>query len=234
MARERLIWYGVDKIPKHFSDEEIAKMINCGIRSKAYWNGEGRSKSLKDWGDWLRLRDVCIVATCLLCGLRPKECCCLKFSDFDFKTMYLRIDSKSNKTRKERVIPVPKALMKFYKPYFKYSKSRFWRGSDYLFPSMENNHVSPERIKYIFREKFLKPSGLWLAPKSNNKYTPTRLYAMRHTFATRTMKKMIDKKGEVDIYALANLLGHSDLRSTQKYLHTDEKYGEYLRELVEA
>jgi integrase len=44
------------------------------------------------------------------------------------------------------------------------------------------------------------------------------LHTLRHTSATR----YLDKNGKVK--ELMNLLGHSDLKTTQMYLHADEEH----------
>jgi site-specific recombinase XerC len=78
------------------------------------------------------------------------------------------------------------------------------------------------------REKILKPLGLWEAP-THGTVSSTRLYSLRHSRASHMLNKMVDSKGIVDIFAIANFLGHADIRSSQVYLHTDIHYFEYLR-----
>lgn len=226
-----LIWENVNNVSKHFEDDEVKQIFLSIAKSDDYWKRDG----YKEWGNFLRLRDICIIATMNFLGLRPKEACCLRFDDIDKRTMRIHVHWQNNKTKKSRILPLPKQLMDIYRSYFALSRQRFWRGSKYLFPSMENEHVSPSRIKHIFREKALKPSGLWQMPVSDkgSKYTPTRLYAMRHSFATRKLNQMIEKHGCVDWEALANLLGHTDLRSTKIYAHKGKEYTEYLRDILE-
>jgi len=60
-----------------------------------------------------------------------------------------------------------------------------------------------------------------------NKIPKIRLYTLRHSRASH-----LHNKG-VSIYDIANFLGHSDIRSTQIYLHTDKNYLEKLRKLTE-
>ncbi len=60
-----------------------------------------------------------------------------------------------------------------------------------------------------------------------------RLYTLRHSRATHMMDSMIEKKGVVDLHAIANFLGHKDIRSTQVYLHATKKYKSYMRDIVE-
>lgn len=221
---ERLLYNGTKKLPEIFDQEDIKKIFNQIINSSDYLKN--------DWGNFMKIRDLCIVATIYYLSLRPKEACYLKFSDFNLRSMTVKIRGENNKVHKDRLIPVPADLFKFYKEYFKFPRTRFWKGSRFLFPSFENNCISPQRMKHIFREKVLKPLQLWKAPE-NSKIPPFRLYTLRHSRASHILRKQIKDHGKPDLFAIANFLGHSDLRSTTVYLHTDQDYMEYLRKQIE-
>lgn len=224
MPQKRLLYKDTKKIPKTFEENEIAEIIKQVFRSEDYLKNE--------WGKWMRFRDAALVATIYFLALRPKEACGLRFDDFDLRKMIVKIRGENNKVKKDRVIPIPKILKYFLEPYLKFPRTRFWKGSPYLFPSFSNNRISAGRLKHIFREKLLKPLGLWEIPK-NWKLPKYRLYTLRHSRASHILKKQNKKFGQTDIYAIANLLGHADLRSTLIYLHTDEDYTNYLREQVD-
>ena len=222
--KNTLLYKGIKKIPEIFSETEINNLIKQIIISKDYLKSE--------WGQWMRYRDISLIATIYILGLRPKEGCCLKFSDFNSKTSTVKIRGENNKVRKDRVIPVPKILMQIYKSYFQFPRNRFWKGSKYLFPSFKSNHISAGRLKHIFREKVLKPLDLWKMPEKS-KVPKIRLYTLRHSRASHILKKQIKETGQPDLYAIANFLGHSDIRNTTVYLHTDKDYMEYLRKQIE-
>jgi site-specific recombinase XerD len=225
MHDERLNYSGTNKdrpLPKIFSQEDIGRIITQPLRCKNYWSKKGYA----DWGEFLKMRDVCILATIYILGLRPNEACSLKFEDFDFKNRKVIIRGENNKCKKDRILPVPASLMKFYKQYLVFPRSRFWRASKYLFPSFSRDHVSASTLKFIMREKVLKPLNLW-------NFSETRTtYKLRHSRASHLLAKQIEDFGRPDIFAIANILGHADIRSTQVYLHTDEKYTDYLREMM--
>ena len=232
-GNQRLLYQGCNKIPKgNFSNEELSKIFKQIFDSEDYW----KTKGYADWGLFFKWRDFSLVATMLLLGLRPKEACCLRFDDIDFKTNWVFIDGKNNKCKKDRRIPLPKKLSLIFREYLsRFPKQRFWKGSNYLFPSFQNPHISPGRLKHIFREKVLKPLGIWNL-EQGKRVPKTRLYALRHSFACRYLKKQTKKFGIVDLHSLANLMGHSDIRSTQTYLISlldDDDYGKYLKEQME-
>jgi len=214
----------VRRIPEIFTEQEINQIIKQIIKSNEYPKNE--------WGKFFKHRDLCLIATIYMLGLRPGEACKLKFHDFNFKNMSVRIKGESNKTKKDRIIPVPKLLVNFYNLYFSFPRARFWKGSKYLFPSFKNPHISAERLKHIFREKVLKPLDLWEMPEIG-KVPKIRLYTLRHSRASHILDKHISEKGNPDILAIANFLGHEDIRSTKVYLHTGKNYLEYLRNQIE-
>lgn len=224
---ERLNYNGTRRLPEIFSENEIMRIITQPFRCKDYWTKEG----YKDWGEFFKMRDCCLLATIYILSLRPNEACSLKFNDFDFRTSRVRIRGESNKVKKDRVLPVPGTLLKFYKSYFKFPKARFWKGSKYLFPSFTTEHISSSHLKMIMREKVLKPLGLWVMP-DKGKRPRFSTYTLRHSRASHLLNKQIKETGSPDIFALANILGHSDIRSTTVYLHTDKSYNKYLMNLM--
>jgi len=224
---ERLNYNGTRKLPEIFTEQEVMQIVLQPLKSQDYWTKDGYA----DWGEFFRMRDVCLLATIYLLGLRPKEACCLRFDDFDFRSGNVKIRASSNKVRKERVLPIPATLMKFYRKYLTFPKARFWKGSKFLFPSFGSEHLSASALKTIMREKILKPLNLWEMPV-NSKKSKFSTYTLRHSRASHLLNKQIQESGQPDIYAIANILGHSDIRSTTVYLHTDKKYQDYLRELM--
>lgn len=223
---ERLNYSGTKKLPDVFSEQDILRIITQPLRDGHYWDDEVNQK---EWGEFLRIRDSCLLATIYLLGLRPKEACCLRFEDFNHS--FVKIRGTSNKVRKDRLLPIPDMLIKFYKPYFKLSRNRFWKGSKYLFPSIQSEHISPDTLKRIVREKILKPLNLWIKPESG-KRARFSCYTLRHSRASHILNRQIEEFGNPDIYSIANILGHSDIRSTTVYLHLDENYNKYLKVLL--
>jgi len=218
---------GIRKYPRGFSEEEIALILQQILKCKDYWKGTPTKRftnghKLSDWGKFFKFRDFTLIATCYALALRPKEACELRFSDFDWKHSLVRIRGETNKTKKDSPpIPVPKSLLKIYAEYFKFPRRRFWRGGKYLFPSFENEHISPSRLKDIMREKVLKPLGLWEAPEGSISGCRT-LYKLRHSRAHHIRKRQRKKYGYVDIVSIANFLRHSDIRNTMIYAIGDE------------
>ena len=225
---ERVNYSSTKKLPEILSEGDINKIINQVFESAQYWNVKGR----EGWARFFRMRDACLIATIYILGLRPKEGCCLRFDDFNFRNMTIKIRGVNNKVKKDRILPMPRALNNVLRPYLAFPRHRFWKGSKYLFPSYMNAHISPGSLKRIMREKVLKPLGLWYMPE-NCRIPKIRCYTLRHSRASHILKKQIMETGSPDIFAISNFLGHGDIRSTTVYLHTDEKYQDYLRSQIE-
>jgi integrase len=218
MQQQLLLYEDTVKLPDIFSQADIKKLVDTLKFSKDYLPNI--------WGDWMRARDTTILMTIYLLALRPKEACCLRFEDFNSETMTVKIRGENNKTKKDRVLPVPIELLNVFQHYFNFNRARFWKGSPYLFPSYESIYLSPERWKHLFREKILKPAGLWVKPidlGTGNKVPKFRSYTLRHTRATELLNK------SNDIFLVANVLGHAKLTSTRVYLHKTDSYVEYMR-----
>lgn len=224
LPKQNVLLFNTPKNIKHvtkvFSDEEIQLIFNT-IRN----NKEDYLKT--NFGDWIRTRDLCIIALIYYEALRPKEACKLSFNDIDFQNKTIFINGKNNKTGKDRIVRLSKQVMPFLEEYFSYPK-RYWKNSDYLFPSMQNKAISPATFKAVFREKCLKKCGLWEKPPERNNISPTRLYSLRKSRASHLLQK------SKDLFCVANVLGHSDIRTTASYyIHTDKEYQKYVQGVMD-
>jgi len=203
-----------------FSEDTIKKAIEKILHHK-----KGYMKGYT--GTWMRMRDFTILNLIYLCALRPKEACKLRIEEVDFEINKIFINGDNNKVKKDRVIPLPieakKILLNFLQMPCPYSYKR-----KYFFPSALNESISPGTLKGTFREKVLKPCGLWKKPEKHTS-SKTRLYSLRKSRATH----LLQQSG--DIYAVANLLGHKDTSVTsQYYIQTNEEYNNYLQNLVDG
>lgn len=215
--KQILLYEDVKKCPEIFSGAEIEAMLNQIDKSEGYLKTA--------WGEWMKARDKAILMTIYILALRPNEACALRFDDFNLKEGTVLIRGENNKVKKDRVLPLPPDLIPYYRNYFKFERVRFWRGSPYLFPSLETSKISAGRWKHIFREKILKPLGIWEAPV-NSTVPKYRSYSLRHTKATELLNKY------KDIFLVSNVLGHSKLNSTKIYVHKSPDYMEYMRKAL--
>ena len=146
-------------------------------------------------------RSAC--ATLLLSGLREQELYYLMWPDVDVKNLHdatIRVSGEdkegfSPKDYEERIIPIPKDLGHLL--------SNLPRQSAWVFPNRKGERLGGflQRLK-----KVAKRAGV----------PNVTLHKFRHTYATRLLES------GADIVTVQRLLGHSDVKTTRKYLNPDE------------
>jgi len=135
-------------------------------------------------------------------GLRVSELIALKKSSFQKKSngvYFLIIKGKGNK---ERIAPLNKSATDAIKRYLKVSKSD---KETWLFPSSsKGGHMTRQRMGQILK-KLAIPANI-----DPNKVSP---HILRHSFASHLLNN------GMDLRVLQELLGHSDISTTQIYTH---------------
>ncbi len=218
MESQLLLYDTTHKLPDEiWTSADVDGMIEIVKDSNDYL------KSI--WGGWMKARDMLIIKMMFEHALRPKELLCMKFEDVDLNKKTLKIRGENNKVRKDRLLPINEKIAPLFIKYFKFPRW-LWKGSKYLFPSFTNEYLSSERWKHIFREKVLKPAGLWKPSESPSK-CKTRSYTLRHSKATELISK-------TNIWMVANILGHGDIRSTKPYLHLDKRIFNDMRKAINS
>ncbi|MCP4681020.1 MAG: tyrosine recombinase XerC [Desulfobacterales bacterium] len=158
-----------------------------------------------DKGKWLVLRDLAILEMLYSCGIRVSELVTLNISSIDFDERLLKVIGKGDK---ERLIPVGRKALSALGKYLE--EARFLRkktGPESpdapLFINFRGGRLSTRSIGRIVKQYAIN-AGL------TSEISP---HSMRHTFATHLLD------GGADLRAVQELLGHSNLSSTQKYTH---------------
>jgi len=136
-------------------------------------------------------------------ALRPRELYNLKITDIDFKKGLIFIEQSKN--HKDRVVPVGKTALFWIEKYITEGRPRYIHNKihNYVFIS----HKSGEKLTvYGLRwaiQETLRLSG----------FKPIKPYSLRSTAATALLLN------GMSIVYISKLLGHSDIRTTQIYLH---------------
>lgn len=160
-------------------------------------------------GDY-KERDYCILTLFLNCGMRLSELVGINLSNIKGDT--LTVIGKGNK---ERTVYLNDACMKALKDYSVVRPTEDIKDKDALFISKRKQRISNKSVQHIVK-KYLEKAGL-----DTKKYS---VHKLRHTAAT-----LMYQHGDVDIRALQQILGHSNISTTQIYTHVDNKT---LREAV--
>src|SRR5688572_10557430 len=150
-------------------------------------------------------RDVAILELLYACGLRASELCDLKVRDVNFQVGAVRVMGKG---RKERIVPLGRAAAEAITRYLNDCRGNLARvaGDERLFLSRSGKPM--ERIGlWMLVEKYGRRSGIL---KDVSPHT------LRHCFASHLLG------GGADLRVVQELLGHSDIQTTQIYTHVDQ------------
>ena len=158
--------------------------------------------------DPIGIRNRAILELFYACGIRTSELCNLKVHDVDLKEQTVII--VKGKGNKSRLLPIGQYATYYLQQYLEKARKYMLKGKmndpGYLFLSQRGNPFNKSTInktvmKTVCRNINLKKS--------------ISCYSMRHAVATHLLRN------KVDIMYIAQLLGHSSLKTTQKYLHVE-------------
>ena len=147
---------------------------------------------------WLK----CAITLLLSTGLRRAELVGITMPDLDLDNAQLVVHGKG---AKERVVPLTEASIQSIRAYL---AARPDTTSDRLLVSQWGEAMHPRAVNRKLQVA-LKRAGL-----AEKGVTPHQL---RHTFATHLIRN------GVDVRTVQELLGHSDLATTARYLHSDTR-----------
>ncbi|CAB49304.1 site-specific tyrosine recombinase/integron integrase [Pyrococcus abyssi] len=149
------------------------------------------------------LRDRLILLLLYGAGLRVSELCNLRVEDVNFE--YGVIVVRGGKGGKDRVVPISESLLSEIKRYLESRND----DSPYLFVEMKRKRKDKLSPKTVWRlvKKYGRKAGVELTP-----------HQLRHSFATHMLERGID------IRIIQELLGHSNLSTTQIYTKVSTKH----------
>ena len=151
-------------------------------------------------------RDYCILVLFLNCGMRLSELCGINLSDIR-ADQTLRLLGKGNK---ERIVYLNDACREAISAYLAVRPNDNIEFADRnaLFISRNKKRISNKTVQHIVKT-YLEKAGLGEQGLSTHK--------LRHTAAT-----LMYQHGNVDIRVLKDILGHSNLGTTQIYTHISD------------
>lgn len=139
------------------------------------------------------------------CGLRVSELVNLKLNDIDLASKYIRCFGKGSK---ERIIPIgetAKNVVKKYLPQRELIIKKYNLNTKRLL-ILENGRLITRQDIYTF----IHAQGKFI----NKNISP---HTLRHSFATHLLEN------GADLRIVQELLGHSDVSTTQLYTHISKK-----------
>jgi integrase/recombinase XerD len=150
----------------------------------------------------LGYRDRTMFELIYSCGLRVSEACSLEVRDYLQDQRLLRVVGKGDK---ERIVPVGEIASSYLNTYLATCRSRLL-GKRFqekaLFVGRRGQALSRALVWKRFKH-YCALAGI-----------DAKVHTLRHSFATHLLR------GGADLRSVQELLGHSDIRTTQIYTHT--------------
>jgi site-specific recombinase XerD len=147
----------------------------------------------------LTARNRCMVSFMLDCGLRQEEVTKLTLQDVSGNMVIVH-----GKGRKDRIVPKGKQLQSDLDKWLQFRPQSDFES---LFLTRTAQPLTTNTIKMLF-QRITETVGY-----------PVSSHRLRHNFATNYLLDSYDKNGWFDCYSLMVLLGHEDIRTTERYLH---------------
>ena len=161
------------------------------------------------------LRDKALLEFLYATGLRVSELIGLTIPDVMLVEGYIRVFGKGSK---ERIVPVGSVAVEFVIRYLHEVRPILihqFRIVDHLFVSMRGYPLTRMAVWKILKS-YVILAGI------SKQVSP---HTFRHSFATHLLE------GGADLRSVQELLGHTDIATTQIYTHLDR---EYLKEVIQT
>ncbi len=137
-------------------------------------------------------------------GIRISELVNLNLGQIDFENELLRVFGKG---KKERVVPLGKMAVRALRDYLEKERQKFdKKASKALFLNARGSRLTRQGAWKVIKEIGWK-AGLRLSP-----------HTLRHSFATHLIE------GGADLKSVQEMLGHSDISTTEIYTHIARPY----------
>lgn len=146
------------------------------------------------------IRDRAILEMFYSSGLRVSELCEVNLQQINLEEGFVRVFGKGSK---ERIVPLGGAAIRACQSYLTQARAHFVKprtGSEF-FLSQQGRAISRKMVWVMIREH-AKQVGI---------KKPIKPHLLRHSFATHLLE------GGADLRAIQEMLGHSDISTTQIY-----------------
>ena len=166
----------------------------------------GRLLSASDTRDWMGIRDKAALELMYATGMRVSELVGLTMGGLNLDVGFIKCKGKGDK---ERIVPIGKKAKEATQRYIDKVRPD-------LLKNKQDDHLFLSRLgKKVSRQSF------WKMIKKNTKLARIKKeitpHTLRHSFATHLLER------GADLRVVQELLGHSDIATTQVYTHINKE-----------
>lgn len=183
-----------DKLPDVLSVEQVGALLD-GI-------------DCSEGADATALRNRAILEVLYGCGLRVSECAGLDLSNCMLSEGYLRVVGKGDK---ERIAPIAGCALRALEEYLQKGRPALVgptaKPTSAVFLNTRGGRLTRQSI-----HKIVARAGLSIGVENLHPHT------LRHSFATHMLA------GGADLRVIQEILGHSDISTTQVYTHVNRSH----------
>jgi integrase/recombinase XerD len=156
----------------------------------------------------LGLRDKVMLEFFYACGMRVSELIHMQLSDIFVDREFVRLFGKGSK---ERIVPIGASALRWLQEYLTNGRPKLYKPGksvNYLLLNRRGTKLSRMGVWKIIRA-YTQQAGI-----ANSVHPHT----FRHSFATHLIE------AGADLRSVQEMLGHSDISTTQIYTHIDNEY----------
>ena len=157
----------------------------------------------------LGLRDRALLETLYATGIRVSELINLKFTDLHEELKLVKVFGKGSK---ERLIPISEVALTWIDSYKEKVRDplilKIGKNTDFIFLNSRGSSLTRQAVWQIIKH-YCKMAGI------QKNVTP---HTLRHTFATHLLEN------GADLRVVQEILGHSDISTTQIYTNLSQKH----------
>lgn len=218
---------GIKSFHEYLQDNNFTKQnpaLNITIKRKGVRLPKALgTDSIHKFFSFIPTTDEDLIENCILhvmyrCGLRVSEVINISLMQYYAQERLFRIRGKGDK---ERIIPISKETVELIDTYLKSIRPQYiTKKNNTLFLSIKGKEYTRQQIYNIVKKRE-QNVGL------KEGISP---HTLRHSFATTLLEK------GVDLRVIQELLGHSDIQTTQIYTQVNvdslkNEYDQYMKDL---
>lgn len=183
-----------NRLPTVLSEDQARALLDAAQEYAEGLRGQGSS------GEALAARDLAILEFLYATGVRVSELCGLDLADIDRSRSMARVLGKGDK---ERQVPMGRPAMEALDAWLDLRSRLVSPRSDRaVFLGARGSRIDQRAVRTLVHNASTRAGVPDLGP-----------HALRHTTATHVLS------GGADLRSVQEILGHSSLRTTQRYTH---------------